>query len=271
MILTTNRVTVFDEAVQSRIHLGIKYDQLSKKAKAEIWTAFIAQANKVSTTGEGEKLSPKHLDELSRKEFNGRQVTSSTHFEEPSSLIIECRSRTRSAWPTLSRQLRVSRLGTTTSWRQLKRMRTSTMISEEQGRRRARRHICRHISTYLALSIVSHEKENFMSRGANLSFLIVKSRAWIVASTYKMSIKCQRIHDAAHGLHTGRSSAFHPSDCKRTRPYSVHWTISITRWHPPSRPYASPQPKHQSFVSPNAKLLRCPSQTPHFLPPLPSS
>ena len=75
MILTTNRVTVFDEAVQSRIHLGIKYDQLSKKAKAEIWTAFIAQANKVSTTGEGEKLSPKHLDDLSRKEFNGRQVT----------------------------------------------------------------------------------------------------------------------------------------------------------------------------------------------------
>lgn len=74
MILTTNRVTVFDEAVQSRIHLGIKYDQLSKKAKAEIWTAFIQQANRVSTTGEGSKLSPKQLDDLSRKEFNGRQV-----------------------------------------------------------------------------------------------------------------------------------------------------------------------------------------------------
>ena len=74
VILTTNRVTVFDEAVQSRIHLGIKYDQLSKKAKAEIWTAFIKQANKVSTTGEGGKLSPKQLDDLSRREFNGRQV-----------------------------------------------------------------------------------------------------------------------------------------------------------------------------------------------------
>ena len=76
MILTTNRVTVFDEAVQSRIHLGIKYDQLSKKAKAEIWTAFIQQANKVSSTGVGAKLSPKQLDDLSRKEFNGRQVRS---------------------------------------------------------------------------------------------------------------------------------------------------------------------------------------------------
>ncbi|CAF9912370.1 hypothetical protein IMSHALPRED_000298 [Imshaugia aleurites] len=74
MILTTNRVTVFDEAVQSRIHLGIKYDQLSKRAKAEIWTAFILQANKVSTTGEGGKLSTKQLDDLSRREFNGRQI-----------------------------------------------------------------------------------------------------------------------------------------------------------------------------------------------------
>ena len=79
VILTTNRVTVFDEAVQSRIHLGIKYDQLSKKAKAEIWTAFIQQANKVSTTGEGGKVSPKQLDDHSRRDFNGRQVRTATH------------------------------------------------------------------------------------------------------------------------------------------------------------------------------------------------
>lgn len=86
MILTTNRVTVFDEAVQSRIHLGIKYDQLSKKAKAEIWTAFIQQANKVSTTGVGAKLSPKQLDDLSRKEFNGRQVRPSAAKYPPPAL-----------------------------------------------------------------------------------------------------------------------------------------------------------------------------------------
>ena len=87
MILTTNRVTVFDEAVQSRIHLGIKYDQLSKKAKAEIWTAFIQQANKVSSTGVGAKLSPKQLDDLSRKEFNGRQV-SAHHIENPNKVSL---------------------------------------------------------------------------------------------------------------------------------------------------------------------------------------
>lgn len=77
MILTTNRVTVFDEAVQSRIHLGIKYDQLSKKAKTEIWTAFIKQANAVSTNGVGPEITPAQLEDLSRKEFNGRQARSS--------------------------------------------------------------------------------------------------------------------------------------------------------------------------------------------------
>ena len=144
MILTTNRVTVFDEAVQSRIHLGIKYDQLSKKAKAEIWTAFIQQANKVSTTGIGAPLSPKQLDDLSRKEFNGRQVRKSAYHQfKDSSLITESRSRTPSAWPTLSRQPRAYRLDTTTLWRPLKRTKTLTMTSEEQGRLRARRRIFR--------------------------------------------------------------------------------------------------------------------------------
>ena len=38
MILTTNRVTAFDDAVQSRIHLGIKYEALSEKAKEEVRT-----------------------------------------------------------------------------------------------------------------------------------------------------------------------------------------------------------------------------------------
>ncbi len=144
MILTTNRVTVFDEAVQSRIHLGIKYDQLSKKAKAEIWTAFIQQANKVSTTGVGTKFSPKQLDDLSRKEFNGRQVRPLPSTDkQQASLLIEFRSRTQSVWPMLLRQLKAYRLDTTTSWRPLKLTKTLTMISEELGRLRARRLIFR--------------------------------------------------------------------------------------------------------------------------------
>jgi len=42
MLLTTNRVTTFDDAVHSRIHLGIKYDVLSKKAKKEVCVSGIS-------------------------------------------------------------------------------------------------------------------------------------------------------------------------------------------------------------------------------------
>lgn len=169
MILTTNRVTVFDEAVQSRIHLGIKYDQLSKKAKAEIWSAFIQQANKVSTTGQGAKLSSKQLDDLSRREFNGRQVRPLPNPYNGPLLKIECRSRTQSVWPTLLRQRRAYHLGTTTSWLPLKRTKTSTMISEEQGRLRARRHISRDLSTCLALSNALCGEEIFGAASESVS------------------------------------------------------------------------------------------------------
>ena len=77
MILTTNRVTVFDEAVQSRIHLGIKYDSLSKKAKGEIWKTFLQQANAASEADQEVKVSADQLEDLSRKNFNGRQVSAS--------------------------------------------------------------------------------------------------------------------------------------------------------------------------------------------------
>ncbi|KAK4691867.1 hypothetical protein P7C71_g5229, partial [Lecanoromycetidae sp. Uapishka_2] len=74
MILTTNRVTAFDEAIQSRIHLGIKYEPLSRKAKAEVWTNFLKQATSASKIRKVSKISSKQLEELSKKEFNGRQI-----------------------------------------------------------------------------------------------------------------------------------------------------------------------------------------------------
>lgn len=75
MILTTNRVTTFDEAIQSRIHLGIKYDALTKQARQQIWASFIRQSNSASKVGEAE-VSKKQIEELSSKVVNGRQVNS---------------------------------------------------------------------------------------------------------------------------------------------------------------------------------------------------
>ncbi len=44
MILTTNRVTQFDPAALSRIHLKVKYNDLKSKARREVWQTFLAQA-----------------------------------------------------------------------------------------------------------------------------------------------------------------------------------------------------------------------------------
>lgn len=41
LFLTTNRVTTFDEAFQSRIHIGLRYGKLDIKAKKGIWSLHI--------------------------------------------------------------------------------------------------------------------------------------------------------------------------------------------------------------------------------------
>ena len=115
MILTTNRVTAFDEAVQSRIHLGIKYDPLSRKAKAEVWTNFLEQANVACGKGKATRVTPSQLEDLSRRDFNGRQVRfhRAYRFHTRFSNIV-CRSRTQSAWLTPWPSQRAHRWATNT-------------------------------------------------------------------------------------------------------------------------------------------------------------
>lgn len=75
LFLTTNRVATFDEAFQSRIHMGIRYEQLTPRARKKIWMQYVG---KVLAMDEGEGKSrpfaDSDFDELSRKEMNGRQV-----------------------------------------------------------------------------------------------------------------------------------------------------------------------------------------------------
>ena len=44
MLVTTNRVKDFDEAVQSRIHVGVKYSPLGVDTRKEIWRSFLEKA-----------------------------------------------------------------------------------------------------------------------------------------------------------------------------------------------------------------------------------
>lgn len=88
MILTTNRVTAFDEAIQSRIHLGIKYEALNRKAKAEVWTNFLKQATSASKIRKVSKITNKQLEQLSKKEFNGRQVSKALYLARGTILML---------------------------------------------------------------------------------------------------------------------------------------------------------------------------------------
>lgn len=73
MILTTNRITSLDIAVQSRIHLAIRYEDLKQKQKINIFKTFLKQ------------LKPECLDSFddimdyvetygSETDPNGRQI-----------------------------------------------------------------------------------------------------------------------------------------------------------------------------------------------------
>jgi hypothetical protein len=76
MFLTTNRVMDFDEAMQSRIHLTLKYGALGVDTRKGIWESFLEMA----TTIKGEAIcTPEELHELARKRLNGREVSSVSH------------------------------------------------------------------------------------------------------------------------------------------------------------------------------------------------
>ncbi|KAF5580908.1 TOB3 (member of AAA-ATPase family) [Fusarium pseudocircinatum] len=68
MFLTTNRVSAFDPAFESRIHLTIHYPNLDYTSRLHIWKTF------VNIGTDGNNLSEDELDELAGVELNGRQI-----------------------------------------------------------------------------------------------------------------------------------------------------------------------------------------------------
>ncbi len=62
---------VFDEAFQSRIHVSLRYADLSSDAKRQIWVAFLKRVNGDIPNG---GLSYDDLRTLAEKKVNGRQI-----------------------------------------------------------------------------------------------------------------------------------------------------------------------------------------------------
>ncbi|KAF7594872.1 hypothetical protein BBP40_007906 [Aspergillus hancockii] len=71
LFLTTNRLMEFDEAILSRIHLKIKYTDLTKDARLGILTSFLADAR----TAQGPpEVKSSELECLASMKLNGRDV-----------------------------------------------------------------------------------------------------------------------------------------------------------------------------------------------------
>ncbi len=77
LILTTNRIREFDIAVQSRVNLGVKYEDLDRDQKLEIFNNFINQIEPENIKKKDKIMDWSKEDEKAKewvKGLNGRQV-----------------------------------------------------------------------------------------------------------------------------------------------------------------------------------------------------
>lgn len=71
MFLTTNRVQDFDDAIQSRISVALRYTPLGFDTRKTIWENFLKKA----ATAKGRAIyTSGDLDRLTKRKVNGRQV-----------------------------------------------------------------------------------------------------------------------------------------------------------------------------------------------------
>nr|POE85431.1 hypothetical protein CFP56_43747 [Quercus suber] len=73
LFLTTNRVETFDDAFASRIHVALRYGNLTHKAKKAVWKMFLDLVRKSDET-QIEDFLDEDLETLARHELNGRQI-----------------------------------------------------------------------------------------------------------------------------------------------------------------------------------------------------
>ncbi|KAI8294412.1 ATP-dependent zinc metalloprotease FtsH [Colletotrichum sp. SAR 10_98] len=73
LILTTNRITDFDTAFESRVHISHEYPELDEAARKQIWSMFLRRLKdmyKGATVG----VTEEDISWLSKLEVNGRKI-----------------------------------------------------------------------------------------------------------------------------------------------------------------------------------------------------
>ena len=71
MFLTTNRVSDFDEAILSRMHLLSKYQELDIKVRNQVWEHMLQRAH---TSQGGAVIASEEMKRLAKTKLNGGQV-----------------------------------------------------------------------------------------------------------------------------------------------------------------------------------------------------
>ncbi|KAI1411714.1 hypothetical protein F5Y13DRAFT_200698 [Hypoxylon sp. FL1857] len=74
LILTSNRVGIFDEAFKSRIQLALHYPTLGPYQRLRIWENFLDRLDKIDDNSVDLNDLRDHLDDLKEEEMNGRQI-----------------------------------------------------------------------------------------------------------------------------------------------------------------------------------------------------
>jgi len=73
LFLTTNRVQTFDPAFQSRIHVALRYGELTGPAKKSVWKTFLEKVKAIDGV-ETENFDNDDYERLARRNLNGRQI-----------------------------------------------------------------------------------------------------------------------------------------------------------------------------------------------------
>ncbi|KAJ2974911.1 hypothetical protein NUW58_g8508 [Xylaria curta] len=74
LILTTNQIALFDVAIQSRIHVAIKYTSLDKEQSINIFKQSLDQYQQMGQVDEYSSILTFGRTELPKKGFDGRQL-----------------------------------------------------------------------------------------------------------------------------------------------------------------------------------------------------
>lgn len=103
LILTSNRVGIFDEAFKSRIQLALHYPKLNRSQRERIWANFIDRLKDLDEDFDEDEIREK-IKPLSRYEMNGRQIRNAITTARQLALF----RKTALSWEHLEHSIHVS-------------------------------------------------------------------------------------------------------------------------------------------------------------------